>query len=222
MRLPASFGALLTWATLLTSVAAQDCPSPGLKRVVGYYEGVAMRRRCERLNPEVVPRRVFTHLIFAHADIEPETFEVRPHAYDPPLYDRIALVKLANPGMKLYIGLGGPSLNGPSIATFSEIAQSPENQVKFARSLINFMESFGFDGVDIDWQHPAEANYGGIAEDFDNYPEWLRRLRQHLFITGRGLSIAAPVASCKLGRQCTDMLAAPTWLTMGERPPEEL
>jgi len=217
MKLSTSFNTLLTWAALLTSVLSQDCPSPNLRRIVGYYEGQAMRRRCERLNPEVVPRGILTHLIFAHADVDPETFEVRPHAYDPKLYDRVALMKLANPGMRTYIGLGGSSLNGPSISTFSEIARSREIQLNFARSLINFMESYDFDGVDIDWEHPTVAGYGGIPEDIDNYPSWLRMLRQHLVATGRGLSLAAPVAS-----RTWPTVTFRAWLTMRTRPPEEL
>ena len=148
-------------------------------------------------NPEIIPGGVYTHLIFAHADIDPESFEVRPHAFDPPLYDRVSLVKRASPSTKIYISLGGKALNGPGVATFSKLARSTGPQIKFARSLLSFLEFFGFDGVEIDWEHPVEE---GNVDDFTNFPEWMRKLRLHLAAAGRGLSIAAPLGSCKSDR----------------------
>lgn len=197
MKLSLNLAALI-WAGTLALAAAEQCASPGLKRIVGYYEGQSMRRSCDAFSPERVIDGVITHVIFAHADIDPETFEVRPaHDYDPPLYRRLSLLKFRTPGMRMYIGLGGSTLNGPHTTAFSDIARSSENQVKFIRSLIKFMETHGFDGVDIDWERPGDDSYGGREGDRENYPTWLRNLRKHVSVTGRGLSIAASVSSRK-------------------------
>lgn len=39
----------------------------------------------------------------------------------------------------------------PTAKTFSQLAASPTAQKAFFSSLVNFMSTYGFDGVDIDW-----------------------------------------------------------------------
>ena len=39
----------------------------------------------------------------------------------------------------------------PTAKTFSQLAASPAAQKEFFSSLVNFMSTYGFDGVDIDW-----------------------------------------------------------------------
>jgi chitinase len=40
----------------------------------------------------------------------------------------------------------------PIHATFSQLAASTSAQAKFFSSLVNFMSTYGFDGVDVDWE----------------------------------------------------------------------
>jgi GH18 family chitinase len=50
------------------------------------------------------------------------------------------------------------------------------------------MSTYNFDGVNIDWEHPAADDYGGTPEDFDKF------LKSHLASTGgrSGVSITLP------------------------------
>lgn len=44
-------------------------------------------------------------------------------------------------------------VNVPNTRTaFSDMAKSAENRSKFIKSLMQFMKSYGFDGVDLDWE----------------------------------------------------------------------
>jgi GH18 family chitinase len=86
-----------------------------------------------------------------------------------------------------------------SQTTFSDLAASEEAQKKFFRSLISFLSTYNLDGVDIDWEYPGPhdiVDRGGREEDFENFPIFLRRLKQALKSTrGRdGVTITLPAS----------------------------
>lgn len=73
---------------------------------------------------------------------------------DTELYHRFTGLKDSNPGLKTWISIGGWSMNDPdqpTAATFSNLAASSSAQSSFFASLLSFMSTHGFDGVDIDW-----------------------------------------------------------------------
>ena len=110
------------------------------------------RRACNVIYPERIPSGIYTHLNFAFATIDPKTFEVRPAApTDVELYKRLTALKQRDPGLKVYIAIGGWTFNdpGPTATTFSDIARSEANQKAFFKSLSSFMATHNFDGIDI-------------------------------------------------------------------------
>jgi hypothetical protein len=73
---------------------------------------------------------------------------------------------------------------------FYQIARSERNQKIFIRSLISFVWTYDFDGVDIDWRYSLSVEN---IEDYDHLPIFLRNLNHALKQTSRsGLSIALP------------------------------
>lgn len=84
---------------------------------------------------------------------------------------------------------------GPTRTTFSDLAKSTTAQDTFFESLITFMQSHSFDGVDLDWEYPVADDRGGIKEDFDNYVTLLRRLRERLNATGKKYGITLTLVS---------------------------
>lgn len=170
---------------------------------MGYYEGWAMQRRCNVFNPEKIPLGVYTHLNYAFATIDPKTFEVLPATVEDQqdTYDRVTWLKKRDPDLKVFIAIGGWTFNDegqPTRNTFSNIANNPQNQKAFIKSLISFMSTYNFDGVDLDWEYPEAADRGGIGADFDNAPKFLSSLKSSLKATGGrdGLSITLPASYC--------------------------
>ena len=87
---------------------------------------------------------------------------------------------------------------GPTRTTFSDLAKSTTAQDAFFESLISFMQTHGFDGVDLDWEYPAAEDRGGIPEDFDNFVTLLKRLRQRLNATGKKYGVTLTLVSYTL------------------------
>lgn len=64
------------------------------------------------MSPEEIPIGAFTHLNFAFAFIDPLTYAVAPMAQDQVgLYKRVTRLKSLNPGMQVWIAVGGWSMN---------------------------------------------------------------------------------------------------------------
>jgi len=104
--------------------------------------------------PEQIPIGVYTHINFAFAVIDPKTFKIAPSSpEDVNLYKRLTLLKKRDPNLKVYIAIGGWAFNdpGPTATTFSDLAASVPRQKAFMESVLSFMSTYGFDGLDLDW-----------------------------------------------------------------------
>ncbi|KZZ87786.1 Glycoside hydrolase, subgroup, catalytic core [Moelleriella libera RCEF 2490] len=166
------------------------------KRVIGYYEGWAHTKKCGGLSPEKLLYGAYTHLNYAFAFVNPSTFEIaNMQDSDDEYMPRLTALKNYNPGLKVWVAVGGWSMNDPdqpTKKTFSQLAASPEHQKTFAKSLLSLMDKYGFDGVDLDWEYPVAEERSGVPEDFDNYVTFLKNLRGYLGF--KGLSITLPAS----------------------------
>ncbi|GIC89051.1 uncharacterized protein Aud_005452 [Aspergillus udagawae] len=177
-----------------------SCSKSGsLQRVVGYYETWSTRRRCNKFWPEKIPLGVYTHINVAFAVINPETFEIAPSLNaDIDLYRRVTYLKTIDPDLKVFIAIGGWAYNdpGPTATTFSDLAASIEKQKTFFKSLVRFLATYNFDGIDLDWEYPVADDRSGRPEDYKNLPILLKNLKAALKNTGGrdGLSITLPAS----------------------------
>ena len=172
---------LLVLTLVFVSLAAaplrvQGQVNPLPARLVGYYAGWAMYDRQYFITD--IPADKLTHLNYAFADVSAEG-EIVPS--DPwgdtqfpypgddenaPLlgnFHQLQLLKQAHPDLKTLIAVGGWTLS----ARFSDAALTAESRAKFARSAVDFVTRYGFDGVDLDWEFPT----GGGAEGNVERPE---------------------------------------------------
>ena len=107
------------------------------------------------MEPEDIPAGGYTHLYFSFASIDPSTFAVAPtDAGQSDLYFRTTGLKSTHPGLEVWISIGGWTFTDsdqPTASTFSQLAASSSAQEAFFSSLLSFMSTYSFDGVDIDW-----------------------------------------------------------------------
>ncbi|KAG9228463.1 glycoside hydrolase superfamily [Amylocarpus encephaloides] len=164
-------------------------------RKVAYWQaGNVQWRSCDKVWASQIDTTVLTHLIFAFASIDPKTFKVVPvdPRTDIPLYSQFTALR--STVLKTWIAVGGGGLNdagAPTIHAWSDMASSAESRAVFISSLTNFMNRYGFQGVDLDWETPVLAYRGGRQADFGNIVLLVKEMRS-AFGKRYGISIAIP------------------------------
>ncbi|GKU04285.1 oviduct-specific glyco protein [Fusarium langsethiae] len=165
-------------------------------RSIGYYQFANVReRQCNRISPKQNRTDGFTHLHGAFAAIDPNTFAVKLwHEDDAKLYKEFTGLK--NKGLNTWIAISGWTFNdpGPTRTTFSDLSTIPAHRSRFIKSVANFLEDHGFQGVNLDWEqkalfHSLEPDRDGRKEDTDNYASLLKEMLT-AFGSKYGISIA--------------------------------
>ncbi|KAF2012825.1 glycoside hydrolase family 18 protein, partial [Aaosphaeria arxii CBS 175.79] len=172
----------------------KDSGSASNGRRIAYYQSWNTRQRpCNRIWPDQINTAGLTHMNFAFASIDPETFRIRPmHPDDVDLYRRFTA--LQSPKLQTWIAVGGWDFSdvGPTHETWSKMASTKENRAAFVDSALQFMKEYGFQGLDIDWEYPVAADRGGSEGDTANLVSLVIELRK-TFGKSFGLSsILAP------------------------------
>jgi chitinase len=142
-----------------------------------------------------------THLNFAFGFIDPASFNVVTMDPDTPasLFTDTANAKIINPQLEVWLSIGGWTFSDNGTATqpvLGNIARSAANRQTFANNLVKFLLSYGFDGIDIDWEYPGAPDRGGNPDDVPNYTLLMQDIRRTFDGTGRhfGLTLTAPTS----------------------------
>ncbi|KAI9035631.1 uncharacterized protein KD926_003171 [Aspergillus affinis] len=161
--------------------------------------GQSSTRKCDKRQPSDIDIVSLTHLNFAFAFFHPTTFQILPmSANDETLYPQLTGLKSKKPSLKTWIAVGGWSFNdatnSPNTQTaFGDMASSAANRQTFIKSLVHFMQTWGFDGVDLDWEYPGADDRGGNPDDTANFVELLRDMK-NAFQGRYGISVTLPAS----------------------------
>ncbi|KAF2206905.1 carbohydrate-binding module family 18 protein [Cercospora zeae-maydis SCOH1-5] len=131
-----------------------------VNRGIGYYQGsnvYSNGRLCNQIRPmDIAPG--YTHLYWAFAEFDPSTFAVAPSDQrDLDLYKSFTDLQHQR--------------------TWSHMVATPASRHTFIDSLVSFMQTHGFEGVDLDWEYPVSDKRGGSKDDMVNLKHPLAEMR---------------------------------------------
>ncbi|KAI5919336.1 glycoside hydrolase superfamily [Camillea tinctor] len=139
-------------------------------RRIAYYQGWNVRERlCDKVSPAQINTQGLTHLFYAFIFFHPTTFQITP-MNDADVEQYAQFTSLSNNKLQTWAAIGGWSFSdpGPTQTAWSDMVSSAANRAVFISSLVEFMETYGFQGADLDWEYPVEEDRGGRKEDADN------------------------------------------------------
>lgn len=148
-------------------------------KVVGYTSA-------HRTDPEKIPYEYLTHINYAFGIPDKEANgKLQPI----PQPERLkALVQKAHENeVEVFLAVGGWNIgDGGGIDTrFEKLADSPETRTAFVQSLMEVVQEFNLDGIDMDWEYPDP-----IQPSSDNYVKLMGELKVSLAEQGKKLTAA--------------------------------
>ncbi|PYI36129.1 hypothetical protein BP00DRAFT_432538 [Aspergillus indologenus CBS 114.80] len=168
-------------------------------KVIGYYESWMARKSCHKVTPTDLPLDALTHINFAFAYIDPDSYQIVTMDSDTPssLFQDTTNVKSIKSDIEVFVSVGGWTFSDNNTATqpvYGEIAADATKRQTFADNVVHFLKQYGFDGLDIDWEYPGAGDRGGSPEDTENYVLLLKTLRETFDASGSkfGLTFTAP------------------------------
>ncbi|GAA6041633.1 hypothetical protein JCM8097_007781 [Rhodosporidiobolus ruineniae] len=154
------------------------------KVVSGYFPSYSMQ-------PANVPYSLYTHIHWFVMTTTPDPSVISTAGIsDSAIVDFVTRAKAA--GVTTSYTIGGWT----GSQYFSTHVSTPTNRVLFANALVAVMNTYGFDGIDIDWEYPVVQGEGSniiSPQDSANFLLFLQTLRSVAGENAR-LSMAANVA----------------------------
>lgn len=133
---------------------------------------------------------ILTHIIYAFA-IPNADGTLRP-LENPDLAKQL-ITRAHQENVQVLLAVGGWSYNDtPLEATFLEATKTKKKQKTFAKEILALCDKYGFDGIDIDWEHPRVD--GNSAKQYEGLINYLSKElhKKEKLITSAVISGATP------------------------------
>ncbi|MFM2135231.1 MAG: hypothetical protein RL021_631, partial [Bacteroidota bacterium] len=171
-----------------------DAKASPCKEVIGYYCNWQWYDRNKLVNPMTVPYSKYSIINYAFFNPQANgtiaTFDswaddnilLGPMNWstNQPITSQSLPYQCHLNNVKLLVSIGGWTGSN----NFSGIAADPLKRATFARSCNQLIRTYGFDGIDIDWEYPGYAPNGGTAADKVNFTILLQQIRDSLNALG--------------------------------------
>ena len=149
--------------------------------LTAYYAGWAAY---SGYTPDKVKASGLSVLNYAFATVGPDNkVAVGDPDIDPANFTKLRTLRNTYPNLKIVISVGG----WDDSARFSDAALTPASRTAFADSAVSFLKTYGFDGIDIDWEYPTGGGKTGNtrrSSDPENFRMLLKALRVRLDAEG--------------------------------------
>ena len=111
-------------------------------------------------------------------------------------YERFNNLRLKNPELTTMISLGGWYEGSEK---YSDMAANPTYRQQFIQSVLDFLQEYKFDGLDLDWEYPG-SRLGNPKIDKQNYLALVRELKDAFEPHGYLLTAAVSPGKDKIDR----------------------
>ena len=140
-------------------------PDTGYKVVCYFTNWAWYRPGIGKYIPEDIDPAMCTHIIYGFSVLDYTELVLKPHDgwadIDNRFFERVVAFK--QKGVKVSVGLGG--WNDSQGDKYSRLVNSPSARSRFTQRVIAFIEKYGFDGLDLDWEYPKCWQVSGSLLD---------------------------------------------------------
>jgi len=192
---------LVFFLVIKSQLLAQPC-----KEVVAYYPNWQWYDRSHLVAPTTIDYSKYTIINYSFFSPQPggsinqidtwadENLLLGEHDWANGGYlPNTSLIDIAhNNSVKVLASLGGWTLSN----NFPAIAADPIKRSNFASSCVNLINTFGFDGIDMDWEYPGYAEHNGTAADGVNFTLLLQEIRDSIDAYGLSIGQDMLLTSC--------------------------
>lgn len=168
-------------------------------KVICYFCNWAWyRQEGGRFVPEDIDPDLCTHVLYGFAVLDGSSLTIKSHDpwadIDNKFYEKVAALK--SKGLKVLMALGG--WNDSAGDKYSRLVNSPTARQKFVTQALHFIEKYGFEGLDLDWEYPVCWQVDckkGPESDKEGFSQLVKELSDEF--KPRGLLLSAAVSPSK-------------------------
>ncbi|XP_067009873.2 probable chitinase 2 [Anabrus simplex] len=180
-------------STLLVILAVAHLGAPA-KHIVCYYGSWATYRAWPgKFDPSDIDASKCTHLVYAFAGLDAASLSVTSldsyndldENYGKGSYKKFTALAQSHPNVKTLLAVGGWNEGS---AKYSSMAATSAGRKRFAQSAVAFLQKYGFQGLDFDWEYPTQRE--GRPEDRANFVLLLKELYSQMKSNNLLLTVA--------------------------------
>jgi chitinase len=172
-------GLLVLAAPLAASPAKRVVRPPRLPQIIAY-----IFPRDRALQPGDVAVGKLTRINYAFANIQDGRI-VTGSPVDEANFATLVGLKQQNPSLQVLVSVGGWTWSG----NFSDMVLTRQSRRRFIDSVVEFVDRYKLDGLDVDWEYPGMTGNGNRfrPEDKRNFTLVLKELRARFDVEQRKL-----------------------------------
>ncbi|XP_044249663.1 probable chitinase 10 isoform X2 [Drosophila takahashii] len=125
-------------------------------KVICYFTNWAWYRPGQgKYVPEDIDANLCTHIIYGFAVLDSNSLTIRTHDswadIDNRFYERV--VEYKQKGLRVLVAIGG--WNDSLGSKYARLVLDLQARARFIASVLIFVEKYGFEGLDLDWEYPV-------------------------------------------------------------------